>query len=78
MKQLSRKQIFRTVNKFEQFGTIGDRRKEVSIRQRKGRSDENIEKVRTIIRETPTKSVRSVFKEQDPVVSTFNVTLTSH
>lgn len=39
-KYLSRKQIFRIVTNFEQYGTIGDRRKDTPIRQRVG----NIEK----------------------------------
>lgn len=58
VKHLSGKQIFRIVTKFEQYRNIGDRRKDTYIRQRTERSDENIEKVKTIIQETPTKSVR--------------------
>lgn len=73
VKHLSRKQIFRIVTKFEQYGTIGDRRKDTRIRQRTGRSDENIEKVKTIIQETPTKSVRNVFREVDSNISSSSV-----
>lgn len=45
VKHLSRKHIFCIVTKFVQYG---DGRKDTCIRQRTGRSDENIEKGKTI------------------------------
>lgn len=73
MKHLSRKQIVRIVTKFEQYGTIGDRRKDTRIRQRTGRSHKHIEEVKKIIQETPTKSVRNVFRELDSNISSSSV-----
>lgn len=73
VKHLGRKQIFCIVTKFEHYGTIGDRKKDTRRRQRTGRSDENIEKVKTIIQETPTKSVRNVFREVDSNISSSSV-----
>lgn len=63
------KQIFCIVTKFEQYGISGDGRKDARIRERTVRSDGNIEKVKTIIKETPTKSVRNVFREVDSNIS---------
>ena len=51
VKHLSRKQIFRIVAKFEQYLIIGDRKKDTSIRHRAVKSDENIEKVKTNLRD---------------------------
>jgi len=63
MKALSRQNIPRTVKKIELHGTVNDRGKGASGRPRSARSDENIESVRTVIGETPTKSVRMLDNE---------------
>ena len=49
VKHLSRKQIFRIIAKFEQYLTIGDRKKDTPIKHMAVKSDENIEKVKKII-----------------------------
>lgn len=58
---LSRKQIYRLVKKFEEYGTVCDRRPGNSgATSRPGRSAENIGEVNQIIEETPRLSVRKV------------------
>lgn len=44
VKHLSRKQLYRIYTKFEQYRTIGDRRKDMPVRKRTRRLDEYIEK----------------------------------
>lgn len=64
-KVLSRFQILRIVKKFERKGSVKDERHLNPGPPKKSRSDENIDRVRSIIEETPRKSVRSVFREME-------------
>jgi len=64
MKTLSRQKTYKIVKKFELHGTVNDRRKRACGRLRSAMSDKNIESLRTVIWETPTKSVRMIDKEK--------------
>lgn len=57
---LSRKQIYRIIKKFEETGSVFDRRKGNSGRRKTGRSEDIIEEVKEVIEETPKMSVRTV------------------
>lgn len=59
-KVLSRFQILRIVKKFEQKGSVKDERHFIPGPPKKPRSDENIDRVRSVIEETPRKSERSL------------------
>lgn len=63
LKPFSRFQIRRIVKKFDEFGTVNDRRPGNSGRHRDGRSSENVDMVRDIIEEAPKKSIRRVLGE---------------
>ena len=58
--KLSRYQIHRIVNRFKQTGSVEDGRHANNGRPKTSRSAENVSEVRTIIEETPQKSVRQV------------------
>ena len=60
IKPLSRKWIYRIIKKFGETGSVFDRRKSNSGRQRTGRSEGNIEEVMAVIEETSKMSVRTV------------------
>ena len=58
--RLSKQQIHRLVKKFQQTGSVQDKRHKNQGCPRTSRSDENITVVGQIIQETPEKSVRKV------------------
>lgn len=62
-KVLSRIQILRIVKQFEQKGSVKDERHFIPGPPKKPRSDENIDRVRSVIEETPRKSERSLLRE---------------
>lgn len=64
-KVLSRFQILRIVKKFEQKGSVKDERHFIPGPPKKPRSDENIDRVRSVIEETPRKSERSLLREME-------------
>ena len=59
----SRHQIRRIVKKFQQYGTVLDRRTDNTGRPRAARSADNVEQVRQIVEETPRSSVRKVLQD---------------
>lgn len=62
-KVLSIFQILKIVKKFERKGSVKDERHFNPGPPKKSMSGKNIEKVRSIIEETPRKSARSVLRE---------------
>ena len=74
---VSKRHIYRIIEKFEKFGTVSDRRMENCGRPRSVRSGENIEQVNTIIDETPRKSVRTVLTDLTNKTSKSNSIYTS-
>ena len=58
--RLTKQQVYRLVNKFQQTGSAGDSRHNNNGRPRSSRSSENIAEIKEVIDETPPKSVRKV------------------
>ncbi|XP_033728934.1 uncharacterized protein LOC117318041 [Pecten maximus] len=65
MPRMSIMQIKRIAKRFEHSGSVADGRHTNKGRPKCARSKENIESVRTVIEETPQKSVRQVLKDKD-------------
>ena len=62
-KGLTRKQISRTVKKFEKYGSVTDQRSSNNGRPRSSRSAENIAEVKQVIDETPQRSIRRILSD---------------
>lgn len=69
-KELNKWKIYRMVQRFEQTGSVLDFRHKNEGRPRSARSSENLTTVRTVVEETPQKSVRNILREVNGYVNT--------